>query len=63
MQVTILFLTGERITWSVAGNQVPRVADALDFSDPAAPRSHVRVEDVTWLFTERGCREVLIRVR
>jgi hypothetical protein len=62
MRVTIVFPTGEAIRWGFAG-AVPRKGDAIDFSDPAAPRTMVRVEDVNWIVTGRGCGEVRLLVR
>jgi len=62
VRVTISFPNLQHIDWEFADGNVPRRGELIDFADPDAPNSLLRVVDVTWFVTERGCSQALVRV-
>lgn len=62
MKVTVVFDNDHRVEWGFADGAVPREGDILDITDAEAPKSPVRVLDVVWLVTERGCGEAVLYV-
>lgn len=62
MFVNIVLPTNEVFSYSFSEGNVPRQYDYIRINDPECPRAEVKVENVEWRVTERGCNEVFLYV-